>query len=187
MRYRLSLFILSCLFLLTAFSHSQSGASRVKYNFNSGRKVLVGNSQGADQPGFDDSQWKQVTTPYAWNEDSAFRVSIHDLPTGVAWYRKHFRLPARSARHSATETCLRYAFAHRSHRDPGARVRSHPGTHSSRSSARFPASQDGPDRLRGGDLQGWALIRSQFQSPASQDGANPDRWTHILKQASPPG
>jgi beta-galactosidase len=24
-------------------------------------------------------------------------VSIHDLPTGVAWYRKHFRLPASSA------------------------------------------------------------------------------------------
>jgi len=57
----------------------------------------VGDPQGADQPGFDNSGWKRVTTPYAWNEDSAFCVSIHDLPTGVAWYRKHFRLPASSA------------------------------------------------------------------------------------------
>jgi hypothetical protein len=69
----------------------------MKFNFNSDWKVLVGDPQGADQPGFDDSQWKRVTTPYAWNEDSAFRVSIHDLPTGVAWYRKHFRLPVSSA------------------------------------------------------------------------------------------
>jgi hypothetical protein len=97
MHCRLPLLVLSSLFLLTAFSHSQSGASRVKYNFNSDWKVLVADPQGADQPGFDDSQWKRVTTPYAWNEDSAFRVSIHDLPTGVAWYRKHFRLPASSA------------------------------------------------------------------------------------------
>jgi hypothetical protein len=57
----------------------------------------VGDPQGAEQPAFDDSGWKRVTTPYAWNEDAAFRVSIHDQPTGVAWYRKHFRLPASSA------------------------------------------------------------------------------------------
>jgi beta-galactosidase/beta-glucuronidase len=95
MRFRLPLLVLSSLFLLTDFSHGQSGTNRVKYN--SDWKVLVGDPQGADQPGFDDSQWKRVTTPYAWNEDSAFRVSIHDLPTGVAWYRKHFRLPAGSA------------------------------------------------------------------------------------------
>jgi len=30
---------------------------------------------------------------YAWNEDSAFKVSIHDMPTGIARYRKRFTLP----------------------------------------------------------------------------------------------
>ena len=89
-------FALSSLSLLSCVCLGQSAVARVKYNFNSDWKVLVGDPQGADQPGFDDSQWKRVTTPYAWNEDSAFRVSIHDLPTGVAWYRKHFRLPASS-------------------------------------------------------------------------------------------
>jgi hypothetical protein len=83
--------------LLSSVCQGQSEAARVKYNFNSDWRVLVGDPTGADQPGFDDSQWKRVTTPYAWNEDAAFRVSIHDLPTGVAWYRKHFRLPASSA------------------------------------------------------------------------------------------
>ncbi len=87
---------LTSLSLLSSVCLGQSAVARVKYNFNSDWKVLVGDPQGADQPGFDDSQWKRVTTPYAWNEDSAFRVSIHDLPTGVAWYRKHFRLPAGS-------------------------------------------------------------------------------------------
>src|ERR1039457_6020071 len=76
----------------------QSPASRVKYNFNSDWRVMVGDPQRADRPEFDDSQWKRVTTPYAWNEDSAFRVSIHDLPVGVAWYRKTFRMPVGSAR-----------------------------------------------------------------------------------------
>jgi len=59
---------------------------------------MVGDPQGAKRPDLDDLQWKQVTTPYAWNDDAAFRVSIHDLPVRVARYRKTFRMPAESAR-----------------------------------------------------------------------------------------
>src|SRR5712692_4152342 len=70
---------------------------RVKYNFNSGWRVFVGDPAGAEAPGFDDAKWKNVTTPYAWNEDDAFRKDIKDLSTGIAWYRKHFELPAHSA------------------------------------------------------------------------------------------
>ena len=51
----------------------------------------------AAQPDFDDTAWKPVTLPRAWNEDSAFREDIVDHPTGVAWYRKTFTLPADSA------------------------------------------------------------------------------------------
>src|SRR6185369_2730740 len=69
---------------------------RAKYNFNSGWKVFVGDPVGAKEAAFDDSGWKSVTTPYAWNEDDAFRKDIKDLSTGVAWYRKHFTLPADS-------------------------------------------------------------------------------------------
>ena len=83
---------------LSSLGQTQSPAARIRYNFNSGWRVLVGDPQGAERPELDDSQWKQVTTPYAWNEDAAFRVSIHDLPVGVAWYRKTFRMPAGSAR-----------------------------------------------------------------------------------------
>ena len=96
---RLALFfmVLVAFVTLPGLCFCQPHASRIKYNFNSDWRVLVGDPQGADQPEFDDSQWKRVTTPYAWNEDSAFRVSIHELPVGVAWYRKHFRLPASTA------------------------------------------------------------------------------------------
>jgi beta-galactosidase len=53
----------------------------------------VGDNPAAAQPTFDDSRWKPVALPHAWNEDFAYRVSIHDQPTGIAWYRKHFLLP----------------------------------------------------------------------------------------------
>ncbi len=71
-------------------------STRTKYNFNSDWKLLIGDPKGVEAPACDDSGWKNVTLPHAWNEDSAFKVSIHDLPTGVAWYRKRFRLPAGS-------------------------------------------------------------------------------------------
>ncbi|HYG21438.1 MAG TPA: DUF4982 domain-containing protein [Verrucomicrobiae bacterium] len=67
---------------------------RTSWNFNPGWKVFVGDPTNASDPRFDDREWKGVTLPYAWNEDAAFRVSIAEHPTGVAWYRKTFRLPA---------------------------------------------------------------------------------------------
>jgi hypothetical protein len=71
-------------------------SDRTRYSFNSDWKLFTGDQRGAADPAFDDSAWQVVTTPHAWNEDAAFRVSIADLPTGVAWYRKHFKLPADS-------------------------------------------------------------------------------------------
>src|SRR5258708_30030754 len=67
---------------------------RATYNFNSGWKLLAGDPPEAQRPDFDDRTWKPVTLPHAWNEDAAFKVSIAEHPTGIAWYRKHFKLPA---------------------------------------------------------------------------------------------
>src|SRR5215213_5715896 len=66
---------------------------RAKYDFNPGWRLFVGDGRGAEAPGFDDSAWKPVALPQAWNEDAAFKVSIEQLPTGIAWYRKQFTLP----------------------------------------------------------------------------------------------
>ncbi|MEK7723278.1 MAG: sugar-binding domain-containing protein, partial [Acidobacteriota bacterium] len=70
--------------------------ARATYNFNSDWRLFVGDAKGAEAPNFDDSSWKIVTTPNAWNEDDAFKKDIVDLSTGIAWYRKHFKLPANS-------------------------------------------------------------------------------------------
>ncbi len=80
--------------LVLLFLCASLQAQRQRLNFNPGWLVKVGETPGAEAPVFDDTSWKHVTTPYAWNEDSAFKVSIHDLPTGIAWYRKHFTVPA---------------------------------------------------------------------------------------------
>jgi hypothetical protein len=66
---------------------------RMEYQFNSGWKMNVGDGDGRQAADFDDSGWKAVTLPRAWNEDDAFRVSIAEHSTGVAWYRKRFTLP----------------------------------------------------------------------------------------------
>lgn len=75
----------------------QPDSSRAKYNFNADWLVSVGDASGAEAVAYSDAAWKRVTLPYAWNEDSAFKVSIAELPVGVAWYRKYFRLPKQAA------------------------------------------------------------------------------------------
>lgn len=67
--------------------------AREKYNFNSDWKLQVGDITGADKAKFDDSSWKRVTLPHAFNEDEAFKVPIAAMTDTVAWYRKNFRLP----------------------------------------------------------------------------------------------
>ena len=81
-----------------AHPHDRAPASpRRTFNFNPGWRVLVGDPAGAEAVGFDDAQWKPVTLPHGWNEDDAFRLSIEQLPTGIAWYRKRFTLPVDAA------------------------------------------------------------------------------------------
>lgn len=69
-------------------------AERQTFNFNPGWRLAVADPANAAAPGFDDRDWKPVTLPRAWNEDDAFGKDIVDHSTGIAWYRKHFRLPA---------------------------------------------------------------------------------------------
>ena len=82
---------------ITAFSvcaaDFPTNTARVNYNFNSDWKLFVGDAKDAETVNFDDANWKNITLPHAWNEDDAFRKDIADLSTGIAWYRKHFKLP----------------------------------------------------------------------------------------------
>jgi beta-galactosidase len=92
---RLSAFLPLCTLLFaTSLPASAADAPRAVYDFNPGWKLYVGDAPQAASTGFDDSAWKKVTLPHAWNEDDAFKKDIVDLSTGIAWYRKAFTLPA---------------------------------------------------------------------------------------------
>jgi beta-galactosidase len=74
---------------------------RATYNFNPGWKFAFGDAAGADQPGFNDAAWQDVSLPHTWNETDTYRAYIShsggdqsEKMIGVGWYRKHFKLPA---------------------------------------------------------------------------------------------
>jgi len=90
-------FLVLFVFIFSATNIFAQDFSRAKYNFNIDWKLFVGDAKDAEKAEFDDSKWKIVTTPNAWNEDEAFRKDIKDLSTGIAWYRKRFALPANSS------------------------------------------------------------------------------------------
>ena len=86
MKHKLFLFT----FLLAILSAINIQASeRKKYNFNSEWKLRIGDFPKAKDTKFDDSKWKQVTLPHAFNEDEAFE----HLTDTVVWYRKSFQIP----------------------------------------------------------------------------------------------
>ena len=87
--------LLICLFpVISGFATPNfDGNMRQTFNFNSDWKLQIGDISNAQNPDFNDSDWKQITLPRAFNEDEAFRLPIAELTDTVVWYRKHFRLP----------------------------------------------------------------------------------------------
>lgn len=73
--------------------NAQNDSDRVKYNFNYGWKLNIGDAEQAKETIYDDNKWSNVNLPFAWNQTEAFKVDISHLSTGIAWYRKTFQLP----------------------------------------------------------------------------------------------
>jgi beta-galactosidase len=84
---------------------ASAGASE---NFDSAWRFLQGDADtnSAAQTQFDDSRWRNVNLPHDWSIEGAFSETNLAggagafLPTGAAWYRKHFTLPASDANQS---------------------------------------------------------------------------------------
>ena len=70
---------------------SVQALERQKINFNADWRLCLGDVAEASTPEFDDSAWKPVTLPYAFNGDEAFRKDIVDLADTIVWYRKTFK------------------------------------------------------------------------------------------------
>lgn len=63
-------------------------------SLNAEWRIHIGDSKDAHKENFNDSTWKQVTLPHAWNENEAFAKAIHEHSTNIVWYRKNLYLPA---------------------------------------------------------------------------------------------
>jgi beta-galactosidase len=93
------------LVLLAAFlwgvpAHAQvAGATPIEADW----RFSKGDVAGAEAAGFADAAWQHVDLPHDWaiagpfDEHAPATGSGGFLPSGVAWYRKHFTLPASSA------------------------------------------------------------------------------------------
>jgi beta-galactosidase len=76
---------------------------RTTSDFTGDWKFHLGDTAGAEQPGFDDNNWRSLDLPHDWSIEGNFD-SLNPatpgggaLPGGIGWYRKIFTLPAASA------------------------------------------------------------------------------------------
>lgn len=73
------------------FSISNQG--RQVFNFNPGWLFALGEKPGAEAANFDDSHWEVVSLPHCVKLEPAEASGCRNYQ-GVAWYRKHFTVPA---------------------------------------------------------------------------------------------
>jgi beta-galactosidase len=80
--------------------YTSPASPRAKFNFNPGWKFIREDMTNAEQVAFDDAKWTTVSAPHTYNDtDSYTQIISHSggdrhAYAGIAWYRKHFKLPA---------------------------------------------------------------------------------------------
>src|SRR5208282_4644914 len=81
-------------------AYTPPASPRATYDFNPNWRFIKGDAAGAEKPEFDDSAWATVSTPHTYNDADSYQVIIshgggdRGAYAGIAWYRKHFKLPA---------------------------------------------------------------------------------------------
>jgi beta-galactosidase len=94
---------LSAVALAQTAPYTPPASPRAKLSFDLNWKFVRDDVPGAEAPGLDDTAWTTVATPHTFNDVDSFRQIIShsggDRGTykGLAWYRKHFKLPAKYA------------------------------------------------------------------------------------------
>src|SRR5450759_3678057 len=97
---------------IAAPRYAPPASPRVTFNFNPGWKFIREDVTNAEQVAFDDSKWSDISAPHTYNEtDSYAQIISHSggdrhAYAGIAWYRKHFKLPALSLIHISEPTRL---------------------------------------------------------------------------------
>ncbi|WP_227718247.1 FG-GAP-like repeat-containing protein [Microbulbifer sp. Q7] len=69
-------------------------------DFNFGWKFRLEDDETFRNPGYDDSQWRNLRLPHDWSIEHDFDPALNGatayLPGGIGWYRKTFASPAHS-------------------------------------------------------------------------------------------
>ena len=76
-------------------------SGRLVWNFNAGWRFHLGDVSGAEARDFDDQSWEVVSTPHTVQLMPAEASGCRNYQ-GIAWYRKHFRLPKECAGRDVT-------------------------------------------------------------------------------------
>ena len=98
MRRTVRIFAL-CLAVLSLAASPASG-QRQRLTMDPGWRFTLGDPAGAEQPGFDDHEWRRLDLPHDWSiegtprQDAPGGGAMGYFPAGVGWYRKAFRVPA---------------------------------------------------------------------------------------------
>jgi beta-galactosidase len=80
--------------------YTPPASPRVTFNFNPDWKFIREDVTNAEKIDFDDSKWAAVSAPHTYNDTDSYTDIISHSGgdrrafSGIAWYRKHFKLPA---------------------------------------------------------------------------------------------
>ncbi len=83
-----------------ALATHPAAAQRQRLSMDPGWRFTLGDPAGAEQPRFDDHQWRRLDLPHDWSiegtprQDAPGGGRVGYFPSGIGWYRKAFRLPA---------------------------------------------------------------------------------------------
>ena len=79
---------------VSAYSQTGFGES---FLFNGSWRFVQGDVEGAQEAGFDDSRWEELSLPHDWSVKGVLSPANASctgfLPAGIGWYRKHFVIP----------------------------------------------------------------------------------------------
>jgi beta-galactosidase len=86
-----------------ALAAMPAAAQRQRLSMDPGWRFTLADPAGAEQPGFDERAWRRLDLPHDWSIEGTPRQDAPAggrggyFPTGIGWYRKAFRMPARAA------------------------------------------------------------------------------------------
>lgn len=92
-----------CCFVLALFALCSGADARTVQSLDTGWHFFQGEAAGAEQAGFDATDWQAVDIPHDWSIAGPFDENAPStgaggwLPSGISWYRKNIDVPADAA------------------------------------------------------------------------------------------